>query len=297
VYAEDTAAPVLARRFGDDGRWAGARAALELPVMLGGDVDGVLVVLHGTPRRWDDDEIDFASTASRMVALAIEAAQRHEADGRIEQLAWYDSLTGLPNRNLLRETMRDMIMSSSNRRRRIAVMLIDLDRFKDVNDTLGHVVGDALIKSAAQVLNETVGGGGIVARLGGDEFVVLLNAFEHRHEVALVAARMVESLHRTDLLPKIDTQASASIGVALFPEHGRDMSTLLKNADAAMCRAKRDGGNRFGFFNPIRHERAVREAQLGIQLLKAVRTGSVQFVVEYQPQVAMSNGKVVGLAC
>lgn len=295
VYAEDTAAPALARRFGDDGRWAGARAALELPVMLGGDVDGVLVVLHGTPRRWDDDEIDFASTASRMVALAIEAAQRHEADGRIEQLAWYDSLTGLPNRNLLRETMRDMIMSSSNRRRRIAVMLIDLDRFKDVNDTLGHVVGDALIKSAAQVVNETVGGGGIVARLGGDEFVVLLNAFEHRQEVALVAARMVESLHRTDLVPKIDTQASASIGVALFPEHGRDMSTLLKNADAAMYRAKRDGGNRFSFFNPIRHERAVREAQLGIQLLKAVHTGSVQFVVEYQPQVAMSNGKVVGL--
>jgi diguanylate cyclase (GGDEF)-like protein len=128
-----------------------------------------------------------------MLALAIEAVQRQEAETKIEHLAWYDALTGLPNRNLLRETMRDMIMTAANRKRRMAVMLIDLDRFKDVNDTLGHLVGDALIRSAADVLRETVGDAGIVARLGGDEFVLLIDEFVHRQEVALLAARIAQA--------------------------------------------------------------------------------------------------------
>ncbi len=117
----------------------------------------------------------------------------------------------------------------------------------------------------------------------------------HRQEVALLAARIAQALHRTDLVPKIDTQVSASIGVALFPEHGRDMSTLLKNADAAMYQAKRDGRNQFSFFNPIRYERAAREVQLGIELVKAVQSESPQFICEYQPQIEMASGRVVGL--
>ncbi|MDL1863301.1 EAL domain-containing protein [Betaproteobacteria bacterium PRO7] len=294
VVADARRSPLTAGLAGDR-RWSGVRALLDAPVLLDGTVQGVLCVHHESPRHWDEDEVNFAATAALMVSLAMEAAQRQEAESRIEQLAWYDSLTGLPNRNLLRETMRDMIMTAANRRRRIAVMLIDLDRFKDVNDTLGHLVGDALIKSAAQVLKETVGDAGVVARLGGDEFVVLINEFEHRQEVALLAARMAQALHRTDLVPNVDTQVSASIGVALFPEHGREMSTLLKNADAAMYQAKRDGRNQFSFFNPIRAERAAREVQLGIQLLKAVQGDSPQFAVEYQPQVHMETGRVVGL--
>lgn len=291
----DTRNPVLAPRFVEDARWVGVRAVVDAPVLMDGEVKGVLCAHDVAPRQWDEDEINFVSTTALMTSLAIEAAQRQDAEGRIEQLAWYDSLTGLPNRNLLRESMRDLVMTAANRRRRIAVMLIDLDRFKDVNDTLGHVVGDSLIKAVAQVLRETVGSAGLVARLGGDEFVVLVNEFEHRQEVALLAARLAQSLHRTDFVPNVDTQVSASIGVALFPEHGREMSTLLKNADAAMYQAKRDGRNQFSFFNPIRHERAAREVQLGIQLLKAVQADSAQFIVDYQPQVEMASGRVVGL--
>jgi diguanylate cyclase (GGDEF)-like protein/PAS domain S-box-containing protein len=295
VVVTDTRAPVFAPRFVEEPRWVGVRAVLDAPVLLDGEVQGVLTVHHPHARAWDEDEVNFVSTAALMTALAIEAAQRQDAEGRIEQLAWYDSLTGLANRNLLRETMRDLIMTAANRRRRIAVMLIDLDRFKDVNDTLGHLVGDALIKSVAQTLRETVGDAGLVARLGGDEFVVLVNEFEHRQEVALLAARIAQSLHRTDFVPNVDTQVSASVGIALFPEHGRDMSTLLKNADSAMYQAKRDGRNQFSFFNPIRYERAAREVQLGIQLLKAVQADNAQFVVDYQPQVEMATGRVVGL--
>jgi diguanylate cyclase (GGDEF)-like protein/PAS domain S-box-containing protein len=294
VVADLRASPLLQTPTGD-ARWTAARATLDAPVLLDGEVQGVLRVQDREARAWDNDEIGFVTTAALLVALALEASQRQEAEIRIEQLAWYDPLTGLPNRNLLRESMRDMIMTASNRDRRIAVMLIDLDRFKDVNDTLGHLVGDALIKSAALVLKETVGEAGVVARLGGDEFVVLLEQFEHRQEVALLAARIAQALHRTDLVPNVDTQVSASIGVALFPEHGREISTLLKNADAAMYQAKRDGRNQFSFFNPIRAERAAREVQLGIQLLKALQGDAAQFCVEYQPQVEMANGRVVGL--
>ncbi len=295
VIVNDTHTSRLTSSFSGDSSWSRVRAMLDVPVLVEGEVNGALSLQHYETRHWDDDDVSFANTTVLMLALALEAAQRQEAETRIEHLAWYDGLTGLPNRNLLRETMRDLIMTAANRKRRMAVMLIDLDRFKDVNDTLGHLVGDALIKSAADVLVETVGDAGVVARLGGDEFVVLVNEFLHRQEVALLAARIAQALNRTDLVPHIDTQVSASVGVALFPEHGREMSTLLKNADAAMYQAKRDGRNQFSFFNPIRYERAAREVQLGIELVKAVQSESPQFICEYQPQVEMTSGRVVGL--
>ncbi|MBC8118058.1 MAG: diguanylate cyclase, partial [Burkholderiaceae bacterium] len=295
IIVSDTHTSRLTTSFSGDRNWSRVRAMLDTPVLVDGQVNGVLSLQHFEVHPWDDDDESFANTTSLMLALALEAAQRQEAETKIEHLAWYDGLTGLPNRNLLRETMRDSIMTAANRKRRMAVMLIDLDRFKDVNDTLGHLVGDSLIKSAADVLGETVADMGVVGRLGGDEFVVLVNEFVHRQEVALLAARIAQALNRTDLVPKIDTQVSASIGVALFPEHGRDMSTLLKNADAAMYQAKRDGRNQFSFFNPVRYERAAREVQLGIELVKAVQSESPQFICEYQPQVEMASGRVVGL--
>jgi diguanylate cyclase (GGDEF)-like protein/PAS domain S-box-containing protein len=292
---DDVAADADLAALAAERRWNRWRAMLGAPVLIDGAPRGVLSLHDVAPRRWDADEIDFAATAALMIALAMEAAQRQQAESRIERLAWYDTLTGLPNRNLLREMLRDLVSGAADRGRRIALMLIDLDRFKDVNDTLGHLVGDSLIRSAAQILREMVGSRGMVGRLGGDEFVVVLADFEHRQEVARFAARAVQALHRTDLVPNIDTQVSASIGVALFPEHGRDMSTLMKNADSAMYQAKRDGRNQFSFFNPIRHEHAAREVQLGIQLLKALHGGAAQFFVEYQPLVQMASGRVVGL--
>jgi diguanylate cyclase (GGDEF)-like protein/PAS domain S-box-containing protein len=278
-----------------DERWAGVRAFLSAPVLLEGEVIGAVCVTDTVPRRWEDDEVGFVATASLMVALALEAAQRIEAEGRIEQLAWYDPLTGLPNRNLLREQLRDSLAAISGQKRRLAVLLIDLDRFKDVNDTLGHLVGDNLIKAAADVLRGIVGPDGTVARLGGDEFVVLVEQFEHRQEVAMLAARVAQALHRSDFIPNVVTQVSASIGVALYPEHGREIGTLLKSADAAMYQAKKDGRNQVSFFNPIRFERAAREVRLGIELMKALQEETAQFFIEYQPLVEIASGRITGL--
>ena len=201
IVVNDTHTSRLTTSFAGDRNWQRVRAMLDVPVLVEGEVSGVLSLQHYESRQWDDDDVSFGNTTSLMLALALEAAQRQEAETRIEHLAWYDGLTGLPNRNLLRETMRDLIMTAANRKRRMAVMLIDLDRFKDVNDTLGHLVGDALIKSAADLLGQTVGDAGTVARLGGDEFVVLINEFVHRQEVALLAARIAQTLNRTDLVP------------------------------------------------------------------------------------------------
>jgi diguanylate cyclase (GGDEF)-like protein/PAS domain S-box-containing protein len=295
IALSDTAESELVRDLIKDVRWSNVRGLLVAPVLLDAEVIGAICVNNAARRNWDDDEIGFSATAALMIALADEAAKRQQAEIKIEELAWYDPLTGLANKKLLSENLRDAIVTCNARRRRLAVMLIDLDRFGDVNDTLGHLVGDALIKSAAQVLKETVGNGGTVARMASDEFVVVVDEFEHRQEVALLAARVAQALHRSDLLPNVDTQMSASIGVALFPEHGREASTLLKNANAAVSQAKDDGRNQVSFFNPIRYERDAREAQLSIELMKAMQSESAQFMVEYQPQFEMSSGRVIGL--
>ncbi|MEG1834394.1 MAG: EAL domain-containing protein [Burkholderiaceae bacterium] len=295
VMVEDVRNERLTAPFTSDPTWQRVHAMLDVPVLVDGAVRGVLSLHQDAPRSWGEDEVSCVSTAALLVSLAIEAGQRREAESRIERLAWYDSLTGLPNRNLLRETLRERIANAEAGRRRLAVILIDLDRFKDVNDTLGHLVGDALIRSAAKVLRDAVGSAGVVARLGGDEFVVMTGEFRHRQELAHLAGRIAGALNRTDLVPNIDTQVSASIGVALFPEHGRDMSTLLKNADAAMYQAKRDGRNQFSFFNPVRFERAAREVRLGIELSKAIHEDAPQFFCEYQPHVEIDSGRVVGL--
>jgi diguanylate cyclase (GGDEF)-like protein/PAS domain S-box-containing protein len=285
----------LTRDLVKDARWTHVRSMLVAPVLLDAEVIGAICVNHALRRNWDDDEIGFTATAALMIALADEVAKRQQAEIKIEELAWYDPLTGLPNKKLLNENLRDAIVTANARRRRLAVMLIDLDRFGEINDSLGHLIGDALIKSVAQALKETVGNEATVARMASDEFVVLIDDFEHRQEVALLAARVAQALHRSDLLPNFDTHMSASIGVALFPEHGREASTLLKNANAAVSQAKDDGRNQVSFFNAIRHERDTREAQLGIELTKAIQSEAAQFVVEYQPQLEMASGRVMGL--
>jgi len=295
IALADAAGSELARELLQDARWGQVRSMLIAPVLLDAEVIGAVCASHAARHDWDDDEIDFVSTAALAVALTEEAARRQRAESRIEELDWYDPLTGLGNRKLLRENLRDAIVTSSAGRARLAVMLVDLDRFREINNSLGHLVGDALIKSAAQVLKETVGEQGTVARMASDEFVVVVDHFAHRQEIALLAARLAQALHRSDLLPSVDIQMSASIGVALFPEHGREASTLLKNANAAVKQAKVDGRNQVSFFNAIRYERDARELQLGIDLMKAIHSDAPQFVIEYQPIVEMAGGRVVGL--
>ncbi len=268
-------------------------SSMDVPVWVDGKMMGMVCFDAWQPRKWTSDDESFATHLASLLALAVESAMLREAEKRIERLAWLDSLTGLPNRNLLRERLIKVLESATRRGNRMAVMLLDLDRFKEVNDTYGHHVGDALLKNAAQVLQKAVDKDGWVARLGGDEFVVIVPRFEHRDELARMAGRISDHLAQTEVPKGIDFSVTSSIGVAVFPEHGRSISALLKHADAAMYQAKAGGRATFQFYNAFRHNVESREQRIAKQLQRAMDQN--ELLLHFQPQVLIETRQPSGL--
>ncbi len=211
---------------------------------------------------------------------------------RIEQQANFDTLTGLANRSLLQDRLRQAILTAANYNTRLAVAFIDLDRFKFINDSLGHHVGDELLKAMATRFNACVKERDTVARLGGDEFVLLLNSPGSTDEVRLVLERMLSTVTQPWSTEHGEYQVTCSIGVALYPDDGADAQTLLKHADSAMYRAKDCGRNNFQFFtreiNTLMTERLEMEGKLRRALERN------QFQLHYQPRVDLGTGKVLG---
>lgn len=164
---------------------------------------------------------------------------------RTQHLAFHDALTDLPNRTLLLERLERQIVMSERQPRCLAVMFLDLDGFKRVNDTLGHAIGDELLKAVANKLQGLVRQTDTVARLGGDEFVVLLDSPQNQEEVENIADRIIASINEPVELSGAVAKVGTSIGIAMYPEHGRSSSDLLKNADDAMYRAKHEGKNTY----------------------------------------------------
>jgi diguanylate cyclase (GGDEF)-like protein/PAS domain S-box-containing protein len=235
-------------------------------------------------------------TVTHYVGTNIDITERKEAEARIENLAFYDPLTGLPNRRLLLDRLQQALSSSDRSGRIGALMFIDLDEFKVINDTLGHDFGDQLLKSVAERLSDCVREGDTVARLSGDEFVVILeNLSESEHESATDAKRIGEkilsSLGQSYHLDGYTRHASASIGVALFSGHKSIIKDLLKRADLAMYEAKASGRNALRFFDPemqaIVLARAEMENSLRMGILKN------EFVLYFQPQIS-GNTHLIG---
>ncbi|QDF98923.1 bifunctional diguanylate cyclase/phosphodiesterase [Azoarcus sp. DD4] len=226
------------------------------------------------------------------VHLCALALEREAARARIRQLAFYDGLTGLPNRSLLQVQADQAIARANHAHEGLAVLFIDLDRFKQVNDSLGHPAGDELLRTVTARLQAEVRESDIVGRLSGDEFVVVLTQCD-----ATRATDMVEQLQTALSAPcrlgEISLTPSASVGIALFPENGRDMDTLLHRADLAMYQAKSSGRGRFSFFsnemNVLAQERLALEAALREALLKE------QLHLHYQPQVDLKDGRLYGV--
>ncbi|MGH8435732.1 MAG: diguanylate cyclase domain-containing protein, partial [Pseudomonas sp.] len=188
----------------------------------------------------------LATGRSRALALAREMTQElRESETRLRHQAEHDALTGLPNRAMFGEHLTHALAQARRNKSRLALMFIDLDKFKPINDTLGHHVGDALLQVVAQRLQGCVRESDIVGRLGGDEFVVLLPAVESEHDALRVAEKIRESLNQSfELEGEPPLSISSSTGIALYPEHGSDEVQLVKNADAAMYQAKDGGRNR-----------------------------------------------------
>ena len=237
----------------------------------------------------DDFHHRLVDVCVYLCALALE---REEARARIRQLAFYDELTGLPNRNLLLAQAEQAIARAEPERKRVAVLFLDLDRFKQVNDTLGHPIGDALLRDVAQRLRRLARATDIVGRLSGDEFVMLMPDFEHGR-LTTAAEHVLVALAQPFSVGGITLNPSVSIGISVFPENGRDMDTLLRHADMAMYQAKTAGRNRISFFSAEMNRQAQERLALEAALRDALEAKALR--LHYQPQVGLKNGQLYGV--
>ncbi len=277
------------------GSWQEHRAALAarrtfrefVQVSVGADGSRQYIASSGMPDF--DDAGNF--TGYRGVSWNITA--RQEAERAIERMARFDGATGLPNRNLIKERLDEAIARARARGREVGVLLLDLDRFKLINDSLGHRTGDALLAQVGLSLKDCVRREDTVGRVGGDEFVVVLADLARPDDAAAVARKILDSFAAPFDLDEQETFTTASIGVATFPRDGDQAETLLQRADAAMGRVKESTGNAYCFFTEEMNARTVAKLQLNIDLRRALERA--EFELHYQPKVRLADGAVIGL--
>jgi diguanylate cyclase (GGDEF)-like protein/PAS domain S-box-containing protein len=211
---------------------------------------------------------------------------------RMSRLAQYDSLTDLPNRILLNDRLTQAIALAHRHRQKLAVLFLDVDRFKHVNDSLGHDAGDRLLQSIARRLLTCVRTSDTVSRQGGDEFVILLSEVEYAQDAAVTAAKILRELSPPHRIDHHNLHLTGSIGIVVYPDDGSDSETLLKHADFAMYHAKDSGRNNYQFFKPDMNVRALERQSLESDLRRALERH--EFVLHYQPRVDLVTGAVVG---
>ncbi len=229
-------------------------------------------------------EIDFH------IASFSDITDQKEAEARIRHAAYHDALTGLPNRTHLSIAMEQALADARRAEAEVAVMFIDMDRFKLINDTLGHHVGDEMLVEVARRLKECVRESDIVARLGGDEFVVVLTGMTAASAATLVAGKLLAALARPYEIAAHVLHSSPSIGISVYPVDGADSATLMKNADTAMYHAKEQGRNNAQYFTAAMNATAAARMELEHELRGALAAG--QFELRYQPQVYAGSGRV-----
>jgi diguanylate cyclase (GGDEF)-like protein/PAS domain S-box-containing protein len=267
----------------------GIDTGIDTAIVCGERTFGHLGVYAARPRRFGADDANFLHGVANIVATAVE---RQEARNRLTYLAQYDPLTSLPNRRRLAHSLEDAIAAAARAQGRAAVMFIDLDRFKNINDMLGHGVGDQLLVQAAKRLSACARADDVVARLGGDEFALVLPALDGDGVAAGIAARVIEALAQPFYLEGQQLFVSASVGIATYPENGRDAETLLKNADTAMYGAKNGGRNNYQFYVAEMHENATQRLQTETQLRQALERG--EFLLHYQPKLDLATSTISG---
>jgi diguanylate cyclase (GGDEF)-like protein len=223
--------------------------------------------------------------------LGAEIGDRRQAEERAQHLADHDALTGLPNRRLLEDRLTQALALSQRNRKQTAVMFVDLDRFKAINDSLGHAAGDQVLKEVAQRLVRQLRIGDTVCRVGGDEFVVVLPEAKRSSDAANVAQKIIETLSQPIQAADRELTVTPSIGIAVFPDDGRDAESLISNADAAMYHAKVSGRANYQFFTEQMNQVASRRLALEQDLRRALAKG--ELVVHYQPVVALQGGAAI----
>jgi diguanylate cyclase (GGDEF)-like protein/PAS domain S-box-containing protein len=236
---------------------------------------------------------DALGAITSYIAVMSDITERKRAEEQTRHQAEHDALTDLPNRVLLLDRLHQALAATRRLRIQFALMFLDLDRFKEINDTHGHKAGDAVLRELAERLVHCVRGVDTVSRLGGDEFVVLLTDIGGADHAAHVAATMMQAVARPVPVGDKELLLSVSIGIAMSPADGIDADTLLHHADVAMYHAKQNGRNGFQFFSPEMNAHVVERVQLENQLRRALEAD--EFVLEYLPEIDIDSGRTIGV--
>lgn len=237
-------------------------------------------------------ERDEAGKILHSMAGIVDITERKKAEDQVKHLAHYDPLTNLPNRFLLQERLQQALIRAQRDENQVGVLFVDLDRFKWVNDTLGHACGDQLLQKVALKMQACVRQGDTVARYGGDEYVVILYGFSSDAEPLHFAQRFLETLSQPVTLEGIEVFNSASIGIAIYPFDGSDVETLLRNADTAMYSAKEHGRNTYQFYSGEMNARVLAKLGMEVRMRRALQ--EKEFFLEFQPQLDLRTRQICG---
>lgn len=233
-----------------------------------------------------------AGATTNYVASFIDTSAIRASQEQLHHLAHHDNLTGLPNRLLLKDRLDQSFKRARREKCQVAVLFLDLDEFKKINDTLGHKVGDEVLKQAARRIQALLRKEDTVARLGGDEFVILLDRLDRAEDASLVARKVLSTLRQPFTIANRELYIGVSIGISIFPQDGEDSDKLVRNADIAMYRAKQLGKNLFQFYTEALSETANYKMELEADLRNALEAGQLQLF--YQPQVSLADRRIVG---
>lgn len=287
VWSSDIAGEHSLR--GQSARQAGLGAALAVPVAIDDNVLAVLELFLDEPRPEDEQLIQLVSATATQLASVL---QRKHAEERLHYLAHYDPLTELPNRRLFTDRLQQMLFEAQRNQRLVGVAFVDLDRFKTINDSLGHSIGDALLRAVGQRLARNLRAGDTVARLAGDEFTLALSNMATFDHAARMAQKILDSFDLPFHVMGHELYTSVSLGMTLHPLDTSDIEGLLRNADIAMYRAKEGGGNAYEFYAPEMTAKAQARLTLENGLRQAIEHD--EFLLHYQPLVDLRSGRIVG---
>ena len=227
------------------------------------------------------------------IAVFRDISEAKAKQQKLRHQAYHDALTGLPNRTLLLDRIRKAMISHKKDGKWLALLFIDLDNFKNINDSFGYVVGDTVLQEVASRIRNFINEGDTVSRLGGDEFVIMLKSINNKHDAAVMADNIINLFSNTFTVKPHQFIITPSIGIALYPDDGDSPHSLVRNADTAMNKAKQEGRNRYHLFTPGLTESALRRVSLENKLRQAAKNNA--FTVFYQPKVNLQSGKVVGM--
>lgn len=234
-----------------------------------------------------------AGVVTHYIGIQNDVTERKQYEEQLAYQSAHDTLTRLPNRNLAQDRLAQGIIFARRANRQLALLFVDLDNFKVINDSLGHNVGDQLLQVMAHRISDCVRGGDTVARLGGDDFAVVLTDVSQEEDISRVAHKILAAIAKPAMIESHQLTVTCSIGISLFPRDGEDPSTLLKNADAAMYKAKEQGRNSIQYYTAEINSRVFQRLMLENSLRAALERN--EFALHYQPQVSLLNGQVIGM--